>query len=206
MMLFALVLIVGCSSGSGQMSEGKKAVEGFGDTKVALQKAQAQVDKTLSTMNAMSAGGDLKKSYAAFNDSVADLEKTASAARKRSAGMQANVDAYVKKWQAEMEKMNDPTIKASLAERRDAVKSNFETVRNDATAARDAYQPFITQVKEIQKALSINLTPSMVPGLKPGMDKANALGATLKQKLGAMQADLDKITAGLSASGAAPKK
>ena len=197
-------LIAGCSS-SGRISEGNKAIEGFSDVRESVAKAQTQVDKTLQSMSQLSAGGDVSKSYKAFSANVDDLKDIADSARQRSESMRKNVEAYVAKWQKEMETVQDPTIKASLSQRRDAVRSNFDSVRASAQACREAYQPFMKHLEEIDKALSIDLSPAAVPGLKPAMDKAQIEGQTLKQRLSSMQGELDRIESGMSSTGAARK-
>ena len=203
--LLILSLTAGCSS-SGRMEEGEKAVEGFAKLKAGLAKAQTQVDEVIKSMDQLQAGGDLQKSYSTFNSEVSDLQKTAAAAKKRADAMRKNVDAYVQKWQKEMETLSDPTIKASLGQRREAVRANFTRVSDSAHAVRGAYDPFVAHLQEIQKALSIDLTPANVAGIKPSIDKARADGQTLKQRIAALQAELDRIQAGLSPTGAAPAK
>ena len=204
--LVALALLaVGCSS-SGRAKESEKAVEGFQATRGSIAKAQAEVDRANASLDQLTAGGDLQKSYIAFNGSVADLEKSAADARKRAESMRARVKEYTDKWQQEMETMEDPTIRANLAQRREAVRANFQKVQGAAKGARDAYEPYMAQLKEIQRALSIDLTPQNVTGIKPAIDKTKGQGATLKQKLVALQSELDTIAGGMSPTGAAPKK
>src|SRR3954471_23190632 len=100
--------------------------------------------------------------------------------------MRGNGQAYINKWQNEMDTIQDPTIKANLAQRRDAVRANFESIRNSASSARDAYDPFLSDLKQIQKALQIDQSPAALPGLKPAFGKAHVDGATLKQRITAL--------------------
>jgi chromosome segregation ATPase len=202
LLLSVALLIAGCSSSGGQIGEGKKATESFTATKKALDKAQQQVDQTLASMKGLN-GTDLRKTYPTFTKEVDELEKMGKAAAKRSEAMRSNMQAYVKKWQEDMSEMTDPTIKASLQERQTAVSANFEKVRTAAHAARDAYTPLMARLQEISKALAIDLSPAALPGLKPAMDNANAQGHTLKEKLSAMQKELDGMLSGMS--GTAPK-
>jgi chromosome segregation ATPase len=200
----ALLLAGGCSS-SGRIGESEKAAEGFNKTKAAAAKAQAQVDRTLAAIDQLQAGGDLQKAFKNYDDAVNDLEKAGADAKKRADAMRKNVDAYIAKWQKEMESMNDPTIKANLAQRRKAVSDNFARVQDAAQRLRDSYQPFLTQLKEIQRALAVDLSPAAIPGLKPSMDKAKSQGQTLKQNISTFSSELDRIAAGMSPSGAAAK-
>jgi hypothetical protein len=133
---------------------------------------------------------------------VKGVEDAGSLARTRAQTMRENGQAYINKWQNEMDTIQDPTIKANLAQRRDAVRANFESIRNAASSARDAYDPFLSDLKQIQKALEIDQSPAALPGLKPAFGKAHDDGATLKQRISALQAELNKIQTGM---GAPPK-
>jgi hypothetical protein len=103
-----------------------------------------------------------------------------------------------------MQQMQDPAIRASVSERQNAVKANFEKVCKAGQEARAAYTPFLATLQEIRKALSIDMSSAAVQGLKPAVDKANAQGQTLKQKLGGMQGELDGMLKGMGSD--APKK
>ena len=201
-LLLAAGLVAGCSS-SGRVKEGSKAIEGFEKTRTELQKGQKEVDQSLAALNALSAGGELRKSYGKFCDEVDDLQEAQQHAAKRAESMRDNMQAYVSKWQAEVSEMNDPTIKASLDQRRAAVSAKFDRVRAGAQPTRQAYDAYMAQLQEIRKALAVDLSPAALPGLKPAMDKARAQGQTLKQNLASMQRELDDMLKGISASGSA---
>jgi hypothetical protein len=200
--LFVAGLVVGCSS-SGPAPESKKAVEGFQKTRTAIADAQAKVDRTNAALDQLAAGGDLQKSFKNYTSSVNDLEKTAQDARQRAERMRERVKEYESQWQTEIDAMEDPTIRAGSAERREAVRQNFQKVRDSAQAAREAYEPYMAQLQEIQRAMAIDLTPQNVSVMRPAFDKARQQGQTLKQRLSAMRADLDNITRGTSPTGTA---
>ena len=204
-LVLALVGIIcgGCSSGGNsgtQMAEGKQAVEGFKKTQEALVNAQKQVDETTAAMNALSGAGDLPAANKKFNSEVSDLRKSAEGAKKRGEAMRAKQEAFVDKWRKEMSTIKDPALQSTLESRRAAVRANFEKVRNAGEAVRDAYAPFMAQIEEVQKTLAINLSQPTVAGIKPTLDRANASAATLKQKIAALQTELNNIQSGLSAA------
>jgi chromosome segregation ATPase len=202
-LVLGAALAAGCSSGGGgRTGESKKAIEGFQDTRNSITGAQKQVDATLASLNTMASGTDLQKTYKTFTGQVNKLEATAAGAKKRSDAMKKNLDAYVTKWQSEVGGMSDPSIRAGVTERQNAVKANFEKVRNSAADARGAYEPFMKTLQELEKALSIDLSPQAMPGLKPAIDNANKQGATLKDKLAAMQKELDAMLASSGVAGA----
>jgi chromosome segregation ATPase len=200
--LLAAALMAGCASGGGggkgRSAESKKAIEGFQAVRGSIDKAQKQVDETLASLNQLgSGGGDMSKTFGTFSKEVDELDKAGKDAAKRSESMRKNVDAYIKKWQAEMQQMQDATIRASVTERQNAVRANFDKVRAAAQEARAAYTPFMATLQETRKALSIDMSPAALTGLKPAMENANKQGQTLKQKLAAMGSELDAMLGGM---------
>jgi chromosome segregation ATPase len=187
----------GCSS-SGRMKESEQAVAGFQQTSMDLDKGKAKVDAVVAAMDQLSTSSDLQKAFNNFRSKLEDLEKSSEDARKRAQAMRQNAQAYITKWQQEMATINDPSIRAAAAQRREAVRANFEQVKTDAQAAREAYDPFLAHLKEIQHVLSIDLTPANVQALKPTMDEVHKEADTLKQKADVLKADLDRIRNGMS--------
>ena len=200
--LSGLALICGCSS-DGRMDEGTRAVEGFGKTKSSIANATKQVDDITKSLDALSSGSDLPKALKQFNGRLDDLKESAETARNRAQAMRERQAEFIAKWQEEMKTVKDPTLKSTLEQRRESVQTNFERVRTAGQAVRDAYDPFVAKLDEIQKTLSIDLTPSTVAGIRPVIDRARRDGETLKDRLAALQGELDRIEAGLSPTGKA---
>lgn len=199
---FGLALTCGCSS-DGRMNEGTRAVEGFAKTKSSVTEATEQVDDVIKSLDAFSSGENLPKTLKQFNGRVDELKETAEKARNRAQAMREREAEFIAKWQEEMATVKDPTLKSTLEQRRESVKSNYDKVRAAGQAARDAYDPFVAKLDEIQKTLSIDLTPQTVTSIRPVIDSARKDGQTLKDRLGALQAELNRIEAGLSPTGKA---
>ena len=66
-----------------------------------------------------------------------------------------------------------PTIRASVTERQNAVRANFDKVRSAAQEARTAYTPFMATLQELRKALQSDMSAAALTGLKPAIDNAN---------------------------------
>lgn len=192
-----LGLAIGCSSNP-RSPEGTKAIESFQRTTSTLADAQKQVDAVTASLRSLSTTKDLPATYNKFKSQVADLKKTSAEARKRADAMRARQDEFVRKWQQEMASLQDPNLKSTLEQRRAAVSSNFERVRDAGQDARAAYEPFISTLDEILKALSIDPTPQTVAGIRPTLDRAESQALTLKQKLAGLQKELNDIQAGLA--------
>ena len=200
----AAALFAGCASDHGQ---GQKVVEGFQQTQSDLNNAQQQVDSTLAALNVVQNAKGVENLNAAFNsyrEQVQKLEKDGSAAKERARNMREQVNQNIWTWQKDMESVSDPTVKASLEARKEAVKTNFAQAQMYADDVRAAYEPFLQENKDIVKALSMSLSPGALPGLAPAMDKTRADGQALKQKIAAMQKALNNIEHGEAPIGKSP--
>jgi hypothetical protein len=193
--LFAMQLAVGCSSSSSKASGGK-VFEGYQRTQTRLDAAEKQVDTVLADMGQLTYTGPIKTPFDNYKKSVDKLEEQGKDAKWRSETMTANAEQYISNWQKDVETVNDPTVKASLEARREAVRTNFGRIRAAADDVRKAYDPFMADHQAIVKALSIDTSSAAVPGLKPVMSRATANGKVLKDKLGVLRAELNKLQTG----------
>jgi len=178
-------------------------VQGFERTRQTLADSQRQVDFTLLSMNALprTRSDNLSAAFRQYKESVDQLEKQGADAQWRSLAMKEESDDHIRVWQEEMKTIKDPTIKASMESRRDAVRTNFKLVQMYADDARKAYEPFLRGNKEMVRALSVDLSPATMSSLAPAMEKVTADGETLKVRIGMMQRAMDNIANGISPIG-----
>jgi hypothetical protein len=190
----------GCASAS---TQGQKRVQGFTKTREVLDESAAQVDATLRAMNDVRRAPAEQKgeAFARYKKAVEKLEKQAADAKWQAQVLKEQSDEHIRKWQEEMKSISDPTMKASLQSRRDAVKTNFTLIQMYADDVRKAYEPFLSGNQQLVKALSIDLSPATVSGLSESMDRVTADGVTLLQKISMMQHALNNIANGLSPIG-----
>ena len=195
----AAALAGGCSSSSG----GQKTFEGFTKTQTTSRRRadRHRPDAGEPQRRAHHDARQPEQRLRQYKKSVDQLEQRGEDAKQLAASMQENMTMNIKSWQKEMETIQDPTIKASVESRREAVRTNYEPVKMYAQDARNAYEPFLQGNRDIVKALSIDLSPAARSSLGPAMDKTAADGKTLKQKIAAMQKALDNIAQGQSPSG-----
>jgi hypothetical protein len=195
-----LMLLAWCG---GCASSGEKMVDSYMHTRELVDTANRQVDITLSNLAYLRIAppSNLNEAFDQYKEAVGLLDEQAKTAKDHSAAMQAEADAHVKSWQKEMETIQDPTIKASMESRRQAVQSNFQLVRMYADDARKAYEPFLRGNQQLIQAISIDRSPATIASLGQSIDKVYADGGTLKQKLAALRHALDNIANGVSPLG-----
>ena len=197
------VLVVAVALAGGCSTQGEKMVESFERTRKTVDEAQGQVGATLVSLHALRStpAPMLKDGFRDYKKEVEKLEEEGADARRRAQAMREEADAHVKAWQKEMATLKDPAVKASMEQRRQAVRSNFELLKMYAQDARKAYDPYLAGNKEIVRALSIDLSPAAISSLSPSIDGVLLNGKALQERLSAMQRALDNIAAGVSPLG-----
>jgi hypothetical protein len=201
--LLLAVLAVAHAGGCSTSSRGEKMVQSYARTREAVGEAQREVDTTIASLAALRTTRPelLPDAFRRYKDAVGRLEQEGKDAKKRAVAMQGESDTYIRAWQAEMETFKDPTVKATLESRRQAVRSNFKLLTMYADDARKAYGPFLQGSREVSRALSIDLSPAAVTGLAPAMDRVALDGQALQERLAAVQRALGNIANGVSPIG-----
>ncbi len=192
-MIGAGLWLSGCSSEGKPAKESAKAVEGLNTMRTRVVSAQKQLNETVEAMNALSGGGDLKSNYRRFTNSLKETESQAELARRRREEMQKRSSQYIAQWEKEMEQVSSPELRAGAEERRQRVRNNFEQISREAQDVRQAYEPLIQNLRDIDKTLKLDLTPAGVQAARPAMDRANADAKALNRQLDEFIAEMDRV-------------
>ena len=149
-----------------------------------LQEAKPQVDAMLASLEGLRrAEGDMRPAFKKFSETLGDTEKAAARARKSSQTLREKEAEYFAEWQRQAAEITNPQIKAATQARQAEVKRNLETLSQTGRAAGEAYEPFISNMKDIRTYLSNDLTAPGVKRLEPTIEKARRDGAALQKAL-----------------------
>jgi hypothetical protein len=192
----ALSLVAGCSSNPKGPERSTKAVESFRETQKNLAAASAQVQETnasLRQLTAAGAGGDLRPVFNKFAEDVRQTQDLAKKAGERAAAMRAKTDVYVTQWNAEIQGISDEQLRAQGQQRMAAARADFGRVAGVAQEARAAYEPYMTGLQDIQTYLSNDLTAGGVASVQSKAQSTIRAGESLRQKLDALQQELEQV-------------
>lgn len=193
-----VALLTGCATNvSGQAKEVTRTVTSMQTTRAELAKAQVQIGDVLAAMDQLgsASAADLPRLYKAFTRQVAGTVSQGETARRRASQMRDRYQQYIASWEKEIEELSTPELRANAAERRQAVRENYDRLRDAARATDQAYQPFLTQLQDIQKSLSLDLTPAGVKAAQPAFERARQTGADLRQTITQFIAEIDHVMA-----------
>jgi len=197
------ILSTGCASDdNGRTAESNKATTSLKDTRAELVKSKTEVNDAVTALDKLSAGGNLQQNFKTYSAAVKDVQTAGDKSRARATAMKENGRAYVAKWEKEMDQVSNPELRAGAAARRQKVKANYESILTSGRSVRDAYQPFLKDLQDIQRALASDLTPGGVTAAAPAIDKTKGEGMALNERIDALIAKLDDVSNGMAAEGA----
>ena len=168
----------------------------------ATTSAREQIGKTLDTYNAIWADDtkDVKKVYKSVEGEMKKAEEKRENVKKQLDEMKVEADAYFASWKASLANIGNADLRKKSEARMGETKAQFDGIHASIAEARQAYEPFITSVKDQWTYLGHDLNPSGISSLKPERDKLNAQAKELFGKIDASTKKANEYINSLRAS------
>ena len=202
MMMAALVFM-----GAAAPNQAEKVAQKMLKFDQALTSASTQIDTTLASMNALSSasGADLTSKYKAFASNVKKLESMSQKAKSQSQQATAQREQYLKQWESSQAKIQNEQLKAASAARREELMPKIEAIKTSLGTARDAFGPFMQDLKDLDLYLGNNLNPQGIAGASELMTKSTSAGEAVKTAIQQGQAAIKDLAASIAPGGAPAK-
>ncbi|MDL2716815.1 MAG: DUF2959 family protein [Acidobacteriota bacterium] len=155
----SLGLIACASSGP---SRSAKAVETMEEAHAGLTKVRTQIDQTLASLgDVMNASPErLRPTYNRYSKDVDRLRADAVETKKRFQSMKTKKNDYIAVWGKEQGHVSDPELRQVGDSRRSEVRANLDRVIESLTVATETFDPFLSNLGDVQKVLGNDLTPA----------------------------------------------
>lgn len=186
-----------------QSKASKKSVESVGSVIKEVTHIRDQVHAAIGSLTALTSGEDakLRKHFKAYSKSVNKMSKAQKSVKDRVEDMQVRRAAYRQEWEKEMEAVQNPDIKAHMQQRKEEVGRTMDRAQPAAQAAREAFPPFLQNLQDVQKMLSVDLSRSGVAAATPIAHKAIDEGNGIIASLDTMISALSELKAQISPTG-----
>jgi Protein of unknown function (DUF2959) len=199
----ALGLIACASSGP---SRSAKAVDTMEETHAGLTKVRRQIDQTLTSLrDLMNASPErLRPSFSKYSKDVDRLRADAAQTKKRFQSMKTKRNDYLVAWEKEQGHVRDPELRHLGEARHSEVKANLDRAVESLTVANETFDPFLSNLGDVQKVLANDLTPagqSLISNTAV-VHGANDKGARVAQSIDVALVALSNVAGQLSPTGA----
>lgn len=199
---FGLATLMAAISYAGQ----EALVKSVGDALAEGNATRSQLSSTMSSLNALLAtkpGADLRPAYQAYVDNVEKTKQAAAATKTRVDGMNADSANYFGSWKSDNEAISNQNLRNVANKRLDTVQKDYRSSIASLQAASAKFQPFLSDLTDIQTALSNDLTANGLKAAKGVFKKANKDHGEVQKEidtaihhLQATQASLSPVAAG----------
>jgi len=199
----ASLLLNGCaSSGYEQGNKTAANIQAAADLIAALP---AQIDTTLTNLDNMVVNpqADLRPQFSQFAASVTKLESSAKDIATARRSMAENQKEFFAQWDEQLAQIKNEDIKVRSQSRKEEVNQKLLAVKRSYAEAEMAFKPFMADLKDVQKFLSVDLTTGGVAAIKDTAAKASEHAVPLKASIATLAGDFKAL--GVSMSSVTPQ-
>jgi len=199
--------LTGCGTTAGYKQADKTgaSIAQFRDE---IGKAKLAVDDTVKSLGqvAVTANTNPRDAFKQFSKSLENLEATSAKAKKRAADMKAQGQTYFANWEKELAQLNNPEIKNLAVQQRTKLQATFDSIRTVAEPLKAHFDPWLSDMQDLRKYLSNDLTISGVDAAKPLFAKTQTEGFEVQKSMDALVAELNTVAATLTPANVPSKK
>lgn len=192
----ATVLLAGCGTTAGY-KQADKTGQGIAEFREEIVKGKAAIDATMKSLSdvAASANTDPRKAFEKYSKDVANLDATADKVRKRGQEMKEQGQAYFKQWEKQMAEVSNPEIRALAEQRKAKLQETFESIRKYTEPLKAQFDPWMSDLKDLQKYLSNDLTIAGVEAAKSLFVKTENEGLEVQKSMDGLVVELNTVAA-----------
>jgi len=180
--------------------------------RVAIEKARDQLQKTVEAYDALLGATDkkLQSSHKKLASEVDKTEKVVETGRKQVSAFQETAKTFFVLWEESVGSISTASIQEASQKRLEAARGAFESMAENLTAAREAYEPLIGSLREQVTLTAQDLSMETVALLREEVApelhaKADEVFAIIEQTLSKEKAKEDEVNQILDEEEGAPE-
>lgn len=192
----ALVTLLASASQASQ----EQLARSISDARSETTRTSEQLKATLGALNTLTVQkeGDLRPAYNTYCKEVANTEAAAGWTRTRIQWMAGDGRKYFQDWQATVNGITNESLKKKAQKRLDAVKASYDKVEASLRLAGEKFKPFLSDLGDIQKALTTDVTRGGVKAIKGTARSADWNHQYVEKAVNSALKEMDKMAKALS--------
>lgn len=173
------------------------------ETRVETVRTADQLKATLDALNNLvrQPQPDLPGAYSAFAAEVPKTQHAAQWTQTRVNWMGSEGQTYFTGWQSTIDQIVNPNLRKKAQRRLESVKASYGRVNKSLTTATEKFEPFLSDLSDIQKILSNDITPGGVKAIKETVSDANWRYRSVNSAIQQALREMRRMEASLSPTG-----
>jgi hypothetical protein len=171
----AALVATGLSAQEAGDKQIKKLSSRAGDTIASMRAARLELGETLDGYNQILDGEatDNRAAYKQLQKALAKSEKSAAAVGTSVGKMEEVAAEFFSSWESSLAGFSSDDLRARSEERMKDTRKRYDGILAAASESREAFGPFVTQLKDQILFLGHDLNPSALEALAPDAKKLN---------------------------------
>ena len=158
-----------------------------------IKEIVVQIDAIGASLDELTKPGqaDMKRAFDLFSDNVSEIKKMEKDFAKHAAEMEKSGEAYFSAWDKDSQQYDNPEIQNRSDERRAALGRTYDQIAQNNVGVNEAFQRYVSDVNEIERFLSNDLTTDGMNAITSTANKVVANGNQLKNELQKLQSAIE---------------
>jgi hypothetical protein len=201
--LIALSLCVLTACQTPGYKKAESATAGMVQLRQELLASKQQIDITLGALNRLVGQPtlDLRQPFNEYRRQVSAMRSQGQRTGSRADSMWASGQSYLDAWDRELASMGSASMRQRSEQRRVEIIREYQMLARMMVATRDAFQPFLADLDDIERGLSSDLTRAGLQTVAPLAEKAAQDGDYVKRRIDQVLGQLDKVGRSLAQQG-----
>lgn len=192
--------MVGCATSGYEKSE--KTSNSLQKAASEIQEGKEQVDAVLVALTDLvqNPAEDLRPQYKTFSKAYAKLVSISDTVDAKAKDMSASGQRYTTQWDTELAEIQNEDIHTRSEARRVAVSASLEKVKRQYQQTKTDFAPFMSDLKDVEKALSLDLTQAGLGTVRKVAKTTNSHGVDLQKSLDTLIWDMRELGVKMSSN------
>jgi len=202
MLIVTMIVLVACVATNRERST--RAAASMRTVDGDIKQALLQVDATNASLEDLIKPGqpDVKKALDAYSAQVVKMESQGRLLVKHTDEMSARRLEYFKEWEKQGNTYANPEIRELSEQRRAELSEIFARIPEASVGIKGAFHTYLSDIKEIQKYLTTDLTSKGIESITPTAEKSMKDGENLKEAVKPVVSAMDRARAEMAQGGA----
>ncbi len=202
LLLGAVASLTGCAT-TGQ-DRAERITDSLQTVEEDYQKASEQIDVTRGSLEELVKPNqtDMKKAYDAYAHEAKKMEKLGTKLQTHSDKMRTRGNEYFVQWEGSY---TNPDIRQLSERRRIEMREGFGKIADASIGIKGSLKSYLSDIGEIQKYLSNDLTPQGMESIRPVAQRAVIDGDNLKQTVKPVLSAIAQVKIDMAQGGANPQ-
>lgn len=195
MLLGTITCLTGCATtGTDRATKTTTSMQTVeGDYK----QASVQIDATNAALDELVKPNqpDIKKAYDVYTDNVKKMEQLGNQLDTHTEKMRTQGNKYFAEWESSY---TNPKIRELSERRRIETREGYAKIAEASVGVKGALKSYLTDIREIQKFVSNDLTSQGIESIKPVAQTAVQDGEKLKETIKPVLTAIDQVKANMT--------